>query len=293
MPDIYKNLENGLPVNALPSVYRTTWGEQVLAGTNGVSTIDALFASFCRHYRNAGRWVWTGAARTPAAGAMLDGDANARTGQCLALARAFRLLATFRRPLGLGFAEAAVGNPGDDAGGQYKGQFGNGFVSVHSALTSPGTVLGLPANVFTAPLPNSPFTRVTAGTARTGLYLWANHKTVPYLGRYYDPSYGRVWDSKPQMAQYHLHAGQPLQRVELTATGQQKTTSYLPATAPNGGTVYFRALLDDEVMATNTNGYQGPFAVLPGREWLGQNVAMLRQSMASQLSRLQSKAFHK
>jgi hypothetical protein len=274
MPNVYQVLQNKLPVFLKPSELKTKVPGQIIAGDPSVRDFPTLFQAFCKYFRTGGHWIWNGGSVTPSSGSILDGARN--QGQCLALANALRFLALQPKPFGLGINEGELGEPSTDAGGLFKGQFGFGFVSEHSDLTSRGSVLGLQSNVFQAPNPATHLTLVSMATPRSGLYLWENHKTVSYLGRYYDPSYGRIWDNKPQMAKFHIKVANPLQRVETTPAGKQETTLYYPASG-GGGDVYFRSLLPAEAQATNCNGYQGPFAALPGQEWVGPSVSGIKQ----------------
>jgi hypothetical protein len=129
-------------------------------------------------------------------------------------------------------------------------------------------VKGLPANVFTAPANTQFLTKVTAASQRTTFYLWANHKTIPFGGHFYDPSYGTIWLTKASMATYEIDKDN-LERLEnMENSGHVVRTNYSRATGP-GGPFYFRCLLPDEVAATQTNGYQGPFNDLPGKDVAG------------------------
>jgi hypothetical protein len=285
MAEVYRVIADRKPEVIKPSELFSVPGTLILRDMSRPD-VPSLFASFCRYFRAQRRWIWDGGKTTPRSADILDGVRS--LGQCAALAQAFRALATLPKPYGLGLTESQVGDPNGAAGGLYKGRFNNGFVAAHGDLTSPGVVLGLQSNVFSVPTHAVRFSPVTIGSPRTNLYLWENHKTVPYLGRYYDPSYGRVWDAKEQMAMFHIRESVPIKRTELTADNKQKTTTYYTGVGTSNAEVYFRDLLDEEVRSVQCRGYQGPFATLPGQPWDGPSVAELRQEYQRKVDRLQS-----
>ncbi|MCU0228829.1 MAG: hypothetical protein MUF01_14440 [Bryobacterales bacterium] len=270
---MYRNLANGVAVQALPSEIAAVPGGIVLRDPKATD-FEGLFHAYCRYFRQNNRWRWNGGSMTPSAGDILDGIRA--EGQCAALANAFRFLATHPKPYGLGISAAQVGMAAGANAGQYDGRHGYGFVARHRDNTGGASVLQLPANVFQAPAHGSAFTVVSLATPRTEYYLWANHKTIPYMGRYFDPSYGKIWDSKEQMAHLHIDHAEPLKRVEYDAQNRQIITEYSRAVGTTG-TFYFRDLTTNEAMAVNMRGYQGPFAALPGKEWSGPSVAMIKQ----------------
>jgi hypothetical protein len=273
MPGVYQGLYEKTTIK--PSETRSLPGVKIMGDVQGAANdMSNLFAAFCKYFRTQQRWTWNGGRVTPRGYEILDGVKN--FGQCSALAQALRLLAILPKPFGAGIPEQEVGDPTVATGGLYQGGTGHGFVSVHSDLTSPGVVLGLHSNVFSPPVNTTQLSLVTAASPRNGLYLWENHKTVPHRGHYYDPSYGRIWDSKEQMAKYHMKDDSTAQRrVEVTAANKQKTTTYYAGVDVMGLDVYFRGLLPEEVQVTQCNGFQGPFTSVPGKPWDGPSVGFL------------------
>jgi hypothetical protein len=152
-------------------------------------TMDNLFRYFCAYFHTPGNWTWDGSPGTPDPADILDGDK--RRGQCLALARAFRTLATTPWPHGIGLLPASVGEP--RLLGFYDGRYHKGFVSTHP----PAGILALRGNVFDAANPNL----TNCGRVH---YSWQDHKVVPYNGRFYDPSYAKIWNTLSAMATYHI-----------------------------------------------------------------------------------------
>jgi|ERR1035441_4957100 hypothetical protein len=183
MPNVYKALSQ----NQVPHLIgiHDAPGKIIMRGIPvHARTMDNLFTEFCRYFRT--QWTWDGGPATPTAAAILDGDSH--LGQCLALARALHVLAVTPWPHGLGLAAATVGDP--YASGRYKGRYGKGFISAHPLAG----VLHLNPNVFDT---------TNANFAQCGhmpLYAWSDHKAVPFNGRFYDPSYGQVWNSLLSMA---------------------------------------------------------------------------------------------
>lgn len=201
-------------------------------------TFQALFSVFVQFFQ--GMWTWNPGAHTPAHGALLDG---AQTyGQCLGLSRELCLLATAPAPYGLGLSPAHVVLT------TYKGQFNNGFVSRHpvaGAFSLRSNVEAIPANAPGAPPPNSP--------PADQLYFWCNHVVVQYQGRYYDPSYGLIYNTLAAMAEYHvqaqvLHKGHTYDRLQHATTLQQ---------------AYFLAYNVARVVGGRTVRSRGPYAALP------------------------------
>lgn len=262
MPRIYQDILNGLPANILPSLFKQTPGGAILTDPLA-RDMNGLFQAFCNYFRVLHPWIWDGGSKTPSAGEILDGVKN--LGQCAALANAFRALAVRSLPYGLGLSEFHVGKTSDPQQGLYKGRNNAGFVSRHGA----GAVLSLASNVWATPNPEGTFTRVTPASVLTDLYLWDNHKTVPYGGQYYDVLYGTIWASKDLMAEYHLVEPSLLRQQINPLTNRAIIVEYLPATGTNGQTCYFRSLTEDEVQHIQRRGYQGPFSTLPGTAWDG------------------------
>jgi len=273
MPNIYKSLVTRVPVDSIkPSDVANCPGTIILRRAQPPKNFDTMFNSFCAYFLVANHWIWNGGAVTPNSGDILDGTKN--TGQCAALANALRQMAILKPPFGLGINENLVGEAAGLAKGQYDGANGFGFIAQHGA-----NVKGLPANVFAAPANTQFLDKISAASPRTTLYLWANHKTIPYAGKYYDPSYGVIWLSKASMATYEIDA-ENIERLENVQNSSHVIrTNYSRATGA-GGQFYFRTLLPDEVNATQTNGYQGPFTNLPG-----QDVADIAPTSVSDLRR--------
>lgn len=255
---MYQEILNGMGVNVTPSALRQVPGGAILMDPRmKPNDLDSLFDAFCHHFRNVRPWVWTGEGVTPFPGPILDGLSH--RGQCMALARAFRALAIQSAPYGLGMSGQLVEI------NQFNGPNGVGFVSRHGDNHQLGTVLSLQANVFPAPIPEGTFTPVSAADNPTNLYLWGNHKTVAFMGLYYDALYGKIWDKTSDMVLYGLNQPE-LVRTEIhPVTGRAVVTRYIPATDSVGLTCYFRFLTDVEVNAIGRSGYQGPFSTLPGK----------------------------
>lgn len=240
MADVYKALHEGRAPNlAGPAAP----GMTVIANIVGVHDFDSLFTSFCNYFHIPGNWTWNGGAGTPSSQSILDGDA--KTGQCVALARALRMLAEAAPPYGLGLA--GVGDP--YVQGRYTGQTAQGFISDHPG--NPG-VLGLRANIFT--IGDIRF------CPRGQLYAWDDHKVVPYNGRFYDPSYRHVLNTLPEMAAYQV-TGEVRRNHILGRPPAEVWTFYLATHAVNGTQVYFRCLTPAETLsrATSPGAAQGPY----------------------------------
>jgi hypothetical protein len=242
MPNVYKAIANAM---APVPPFGTPPGVVIMANIVGAHNMANLFTAFCNYFHTPGNWTWTGAAVTPSGGAILDGDA--KIGQCAALARALRLLAVAAPPFGLGLLPATVGDPG--VAGKYTGQHGHGFVSNHPG--NPG-VLGLRANVFD---PNQPI----AFGPRTPFYSWEDHKTVPHLGQFYDPSYNHIWANLPQMAQYQVTG--EVRRDNVPGYPPAEVLIFVLAdSVPAGNQVHFRGLTPTEANArVAPSGMQGPY----------------------------------
>jgi len=264
MVNVYRDFLSGVGGSFDVENFNRVPGGKIMAATNGRKDMDSLFGAFCLYFRITNPWLWVGGPVTPNAGEILDGEKN--TGQCFALARAFRTLAVSAEPYGIGLLPDDVGSPNDEVvGGTFKGLNGDGFVSEHRDDVSPaGTVLGLRSNIFCPPAAADPLVLVTGTTERTTLYLWANHKTVPYNGQYYDALYGKKWVEKKEMAVYNLDSGASIMRRQFTADGTEYQTEFLPAKNSRKDVFYFRQLLELEITAVGANGYQGPYSVLPG-----------------------------
>jgi hypothetical protein len=178
--------------------WRSTPGGQVMQlweQQNG-QDLEDLLRLFCQVFQGPGAWTWSGGNVTPEPEKILDGDADAKLGQCEALANAFRLLATCGEratcgeDLGLELSEAEVERPE-----QYSGENREGFIADHPI----DGILNLQPNVYMPceglPGPRSPL---------APLYRWANHKVVKYRSKWYDPSYAKIWNQIEDMAQYHV-----------------------------------------------------------------------------------------
>lgn len=240
MADVYKALHEGRAPNLAPPAAP---GMTIIANIVGVHDFVSLFTSFCNYYHTPGNWTWNGGAGTPSSQSILDGDA--KTGQCVALARALRMLAEAAPPYGLGLA--GVGDP--FVQGRYTGQAAQGFISTHPA--NPG-VLGLRANIFTAG-----DIRITP---RAQFYSWDDHKVVPYNGLFYDPSYRHVLNTLPEMATYQV-TGDVRRNHVPGRLAAEVCTFYLATHAVNGTQVHFRALTPAETLsrATSPGAAQGPY----------------------------------
>ncbi|HTZ89424.1 MAG TPA: hypothetical protein VMA71_03735 [Alloacidobacterium sp.] len=247
----------------LPSQLLAVPGGQIMSRTKD-SDVHSLFNEFCRYFRLGNHWLWTGAAVTPAGAAILDGVAV--TGQCLALARAFRCLATTRKPYGLAMPESQVLDPFGP--GRYEGRYQHGFISRHQGIL-PGNVLGLASNILQPPLNRDTFQPLTGPPLHSQLseyYFWGDHKTVPYEGLYYDPSYGRIWESLEQMAAYHLRTADPTFKRRLARNeGGDEICDFYEVEDKAGDISYFRELSLAELAHSPSGGLQGPYAVLPGQ----------------------------
>lgn len=257
MPEIYRALVEMRPVIFKPSEVTAVPGGIIMQRIVGPAELGSLFTSFCQYFGANNRWTWTGGAVTPSGAAILDGAAV--TGQCLALARALRLLITMRKPYGLGYSENQVGDP--HGPGQYQGRYGQGFISSHGGVHAT-TVLGLRSNVFDTSHAD------IQQCNRLPLYSWGNHKVVPYKGRYYDPSYHKIYRKLSEMASYHVRAEGIARRVTLQG-GKQVRQEFTHAESPSGSPVYFRELDPPEfqLVGASAGALQGPYQSLPGERW--------------------------
>ena len=257
MPDFYKALLEGRPI-AKQDLNAVCPGRSVMKSMVFSPSITALLDAFCKIFRTNNNWTWTGAAVTPSPGAILDGDA--KTGQCVALAIAFKKLAILAFPNGLGLPEGDLGTASP-----YYGRHGHGFVSVHRDVDGGNTVLGLPSNIVSVVADPNLYNLPVA--CQPELYSWDNHKTVPYGGKFYDPSYWNVYNRLEDMVTYHFCAADDnaIKRNLETREGGTRTCLFLPAETDTKQKLYFRIIEDTESKAGRTLTYQGPYAELPGK----------------------------
>ncbi len=259
---IYSDIVNGLQKTVLPSQIAGCPGGRIMLGGEELHTFSSLFDKYWRYFHAGNHWTWNGGTGTPSGASILDG--TAATGQCVAFARALRLLGTTRRPFGLALSDKVVEDPFSK--GRYEGRYKFGFVSQHVSPLGGHLVAGLPANVIKPPVnPDmfEPLTALPATHQRSTYYLWSDHKVVPFQGRYYDPSYGRIWNSLPSMAAYHMKSDRPTIKRNLNkATGGTEVCEFTEAEDAGGGSVWFRDFSLPE-MAFSV-GCQGPYAALPG-----------------------------
>jgi len=192
--DFLKSYPDGkVPVN--PEEWLATPGGKVIQRWNRnreATSIDAFLGEFCEIFHTPGYWTWN-PAKNPDAYSILDGDQT--VGECQALARAFRTLATCGNGFGLTFKESEVAEPTRAGGGWYEGRHCMGFVSRHPLAG----ILNLLPNVY------PPGNRLPGTDSRLAeLYFWANHKVVPYNGKFYDPSYNKIYDKLEDMSAYQV-----------------------------------------------------------------------------------------
>lgn len=220
-------------------------GRQIMARCSAIAagramTFPDLFAAFTevqftQHWAwrpNAGGWDHYG---------LLDGTKVA--GECQHFARNLLFLARAPAPYGLGLGAGAV-----SVGQSYKGSSNNGFVAVHN-----GIFLGLRSNV--APAPNY---------AGPPLYVWENHKTVQWNGRFWDPCYVTSYAPESAMAAYQstnvtvrTDADGLWNPVDPTTASKFLEGKTAEKATRNGRIYYFR-----RVAATENRGahiaYEGP-----------------------------------
>lgn len=159
-------------------------GVQILAVARRIAggdpTFDHLFEAF-KDNLVRGAWQWNPAGGGWNSWGLLDGTKLA--GECKHFAQNLWFLARCPAPYGLGLRRDQI-----DHSKTYAGATGEGFISNHN-----GTFLGLRSNV-----------RAAAGYGGTPLYYWADHKTVKYNDRFWDPCYMVTYDAEADMAAYQL-----------------------------------------------------------------------------------------
>ncbi len=135
-----------------------------------------LYARFVDFTRTDRRCIWNPQVSAGGGAPLLDG--NKFAGECALFANNLAVLAYAPTPYGLGIAQAQVNVT------HYSGLYKKGFVSAHPSLG----VLGLRSNF----------------RDRDDMYFWANHKVVSYGGRFYDPSYDKVYNALTDMTLYTI-----------------------------------------------------------------------------------------
>lgn len=253
MSNVYKALaQNRVPdmigINQAP-------GKLIMGNINvHQRTFGNLFDGFCNYFHAPLRWTWTGNPVTPPSAEILDGDR--KTGQCLALARALQLLATTVQPHGCGLAPGTVGDP--FVQGRYTGRYARGFISAHPI----GGILGLMPNVIGTQ---------NASIMLCGLvplYAWADHKVVPWNGRFYDPSYRLIFNTLVSMATYHvkkeddfLPGPEGVRLRALPGFPQSQADKFTIVDDHSGSVRYFRQLQPNECAAKGMplGTLQGPY----------------------------------
>jgi hypothetical protein len=180
-------------------------------------------------------WQWSGSTSTPPPGEVLDGEK--RAGNCRSLSRALRILAASPRTLSVSPVESihlGLGlEPRLFTETDYSGEHDEGFVAEHSAGDGLG-VFGLEPNVI--------------GNGGSPLYFWGSHQVMKYGGRYWDPSYGRVYNSLSEMALFTIVK-------ERTKNG----VTNCEARSRRGETVYFKKVFEPWNGTTRVR-YHGPSA---------------------------------
>lgn len=183
-----------------------------------------------------------------------DGDINA--GECAMLAQALFVLLTYPNPYGFN----------EDAGNfevrQYHGANNHGFIVRHQ-----NAPFHLDANIY------------NVGGHRVDYYLWSNHKTLRYNGRFYDPSYGTsqggqgFYANEDAMAtaqiQGDIDFGEDQFQGEVLVDSVVMTDNTAPVALKGFYIAVVRSIVDghlaadaDELMANMANfrkAYIGPF----------------------------------
>ena len=195
---VYERLEangNYVPTNAQALAWPATPGGLAVNNNNlgvlGHNTMLAFSNRLHATMANGNRWEWQGSSPDGSeaeAARLMDGAVD--RGQCLVLARALKILLTYGAPYG--YNQAA--NQFDIS--IYPGQYNQGFISTHQ-----NTPLGLDPNIY------------NPGNGNTvNFQLWANHQTVEYNNRFYDPSYATTqgglgfYNAEATMAQAQIHS---------------------------------------------------------------------------------------
>jgi len=233
-----------VPIN--PQEWLTTPGGQVIQRWNRnreATSMDAFLAEFCVILHTPGYWTWN-PAKNPDAYSILDGDQ--KVGECQALARAFRVLATCGNGLGLTFREGEVGEP-TRPGGWYEGRHAKGFISNHPLAG----ILNLLPNVYP---PGDEFPKPDSTLAQ--LYFWANHKVVPYGGKFYDPSYHNIYDKLEDMSVYHV-CSDSLSKTDANEILKIETSNGMPMWMIEFSVKNSQFLRPDP--ARKSNLYMGPY----------------------------------
>ncbi len=226
---------------------------------------EGLWMTLVEHSRAAG-WTWA-PQQSERGSRLIDGVLTAV--ECAGFAGGLFLLAVAPPPFGLGMAKDDSGQNGVAPPHTFSDKTSGsnlGFVSAHPR----GGVLNLMPNVHTpldAPLDE--------GIRGTSFYLWSNHKTTLFDGRWFDPSYGVQYAAEPDMVLMTVTGreglGLPprtpindkmeetdtLGRIMLTCRTAQARTYYLRKTPTS--------------LEASEGSYQGPFTQSQ-RDWLSEQL---------------------
>jgi len=232
---------------------------------------EGLWMTYVEHTRSA-NWTWA-PQQSERGSRLIDGMMTAV--ECAGFAGGLFLLAVAPDPWGLGMAKDDTGVGGVASPHTYKEAYVDGvnlgFVSAHPRAG----VLNLMPNVHTpldAPLDE--------GIRGTSFYLWSNHKTTLYDGRWFDPSYGVQYAAEKHMALMKVTGreslGEPdkkvldkmeesdaLGRIMLACLTQQNRTYYIRKTPTT--------------LEAAEGFYQGPFTKAQ-RDWLNEQLTGAKET---------------
>jgi hypothetical protein len=222
---------------------------------------EGLWMTYVEYTRSA-NWTWA-PQQSERGSRLIDGAMTAV--ECAGFAGGLFLLAVAPPPFGLGMAKDDAGRAGVAPPHTYKPAqvegINLGFVSAHPR----GGVLNLMPNVHT-PL-DAPLDEGIRGTA---FYLWSNHKTTLYDGRYFDPSYGVQYAAEPDMVMMRITGreslGEPDKKVIDKMEESDALGRIMLACRTGQNRVYYIRKTPKSLEASE-GFYQGPFTQ-GQRDWL-------------------------
>ncbi|MGH9584531.1 MAG: hypothetical protein ACRD4O_16530 [Bryobacteraceae bacterium] len=226
--------------------------------------VEGLYRTFVEYSRRE-NWMWSPATActTPK---LLDSKTTAA--ECAAFAAGFMSLALTPAPFGLGADRRnfqMVTYTGEKVSGK-----GAGFVSFHATPDC----LGLAPNVYTkggTKLDEVLFGRI--------FYLWANHKVVKYIDKYFDPTYGCQYVQEEDMAALKITGWRILGKdapamtsddFDSAAMSDKAGASILAARTKANRTYYFR-ITPETLRAGRGMQWEGPFSEAQ-IEWLAEEL---------------------
>ena len=233
---------------------------------------EALWMTYVEYTRGA-NWTWA-PQQSERGSRLIDGAMTAV--ECAGFAGGLFLLAVAPAPWGLGMAKDDAGVAGVAPHHTYtepKVEGVNlGFVSAHPRTG----VLNLMPNVHT-PLDAT----LDEGIRGTSFYLWSNHKTMLYDGRWFDPSYGVQYAAEADMSLMRVTGRESLGEPDKKVIDKMEESDalgriMLKCRTKQNRTYYMRKT--PTTLEASEGFYQGPFTQ-GQRDWLnGQLTGALESA---------------